>query len=48
MYDGGTHVERGNGPLRRELRNSAAVAGSTLLLCGITVVVITALAQLFG
>ena len=50
MHDVGAQVEaeRGNGPLRHELRNSAVAAGSTLLLCGITVVVLAALAQLNG
>ncbi len=50
MHDGGapTEAERGNGPLRHELRTSAVVAGSTLLLCGVTVVVLSALAQLIG
>lgn len=50
MHDGGAHVEaeRGNGPLRHELRNRAVVAGSTLLLCGVTVIVLAALTQLIG
>jgi hypothetical protein len=50
MHDGGApaEVERGTGPLRHELRTSAVVAGSTLLLCGFTVVVLAALAQLIG
>jgi hypothetical protein len=50
MQDGGAQVEveRGSGPLRQELRNSAVLAGSTLLLCGITVTVLAALAQLIG
>ena len=50
MHDGGAPAEpeRGNGPLRHELRTSAVVAGSTLLLCGVTVVVLSALAQLIG
>ena len=48
MHDGGAQAERGHGPLRHELRTSAVVAGSTLLLCGATVVVLAALAQLIG
>ena len=50
MHDGGapTEAQRGNGPLRHELRTSVVVAGSTLLLCGVTVVVLSALAQLIG
>ena len=50
MHDGGAQLtaERGSGPLRHELRNSAVVAGSTLLFCGIMVTVVTALAQLLG
>jgi hypothetical protein len=41
-------AERGSGPLRHELRDSAVVAGSTLLLCGITVAVLFTLTQLIG
>jgi hypothetical protein len=50
MHDGGARpeVERGSGPLRHELRTSAVLAGSTLLLCGAMVVVVAALAQLIG
>jgi hypothetical protein len=50
MHDGGAQLEaeRGSGPLRRELRTSAVLAGSILLLCGVTVVVLAALAQLIG
>jgi hypothetical protein len=50
MHDGGAQLEaeRGRGPLRHELRTSAVVAGSTLLLCGVTVVVIAAIASLIG
>ena len=50
MHDGGAQVEveRGSGPLRHELRTSAVLAGSTLLLCAITVSVLAALARLIG
>jgi hypothetical protein len=50
MHEGGTRLEaeRGTGPLRRELRTSAVLAGSTLLLCGVTVVVLAAIASLIG
>jgi hypothetical protein len=50
MHDVGAQLEaeRGNGPLRHELRNSAVLAGSTLLLCGLTVAVLATLTQLIG
>jgi hypothetical protein len=50
MHEGGTRLEaeRGTGPLRHELRTSAVLAGSTLLLCGVTVVVLAAIASLIG